>query len=112
MSQQDQYRLKIRQIVSAFREIKPKRIVLFGSTAKKTIHADSDIDVCVITETDNSLKTKRELQTKLWEHRVGFTPEIDIHVFPPKIYTDYKQRKDPFVEEIEKGIVLYEQGSL
>lgn len=109
MSIQDKYQTKIQQIVSALKEIHPERILLFGSVAARRIHADSDIDVCIVMETDNVLETKRQLRSILWRRRVGFTPEIDIHVYPPKMYADYKKRNDPFIEEIEKGIVLYEQ---
>lgn len=59
----DQFRIELdnikNQIVNKFN---PKEIVLFGSLAKGTFRSNSDIDLCIIKDTDN----KRDLITKIY----------------------------------------------
>lgn len=66
----DQFRIELdnikNQIVNKFN---PKEIVLFGSLAKGTFRSNSDIDLCIIKDTDN----KRDLITKIYT-------EIDCNV--------------------------------
>src|SRR3989338_7007523 len=102
------YAQQIKRVVSTLKLSKPEKIIVFGSAAHGTIHAESDIDICVITPTNNLLSTKRELRDLMWKHNIRFNPEIDLHVYPPHMYRDYLTRHDPFVEEIEKGKVYYE----
>ena len=47
------------QIVNKFN---PQEIVLFGSLAKGIFRSNSDIDICIIKDTDN----KRELITEIY----------------------------------------------
>ncbi len=103
------YQQKIRRIVEEFKKIKPEKIILFGSTTKGVMKEDADIDICVIKKTKDRLKTRLELSDILWEKEIGFDPEIDLHIYPPEIYYDWLKRHDPFIEEIEKGKVLYEK---
>lgn len=109
MTKKQLYQQKINKLVDGFKKKKPEKIILFGSLADGDIHVDSDIDICVITKTDDRLKTKRELRDIIWQKNIGFEPEIDIHVYSPEIYYDWLRRNDPFIEEIEKGKVLYEK---
>lgn len=103
------YKKKINQLVEVLKELDPERIILYGSVASGKIYPDSDIDLCVIKKTDDQLKVKKRISDLIWEHNIGFEPEVDIHVYPPKIYYDWLKRNDPFIEEIEKGKVLYEK---
>lgn len=110
-SKKNLYQQKIRKIVKEFKKVKPEKIILFGSTTKGAIKRDADIDICVIKKTSDRIKTRLELSDILWEKEIGFEPEIDLHVYPPEIYYDWLKRHDPFIEEIEKGKVLYEKKS-
>ena len=102
------YAQQIKRVVSALKLSKPKKIIVFGSVSHGAIHAESDIDICVITPTNDLLSTKRKLRDLMWNHDIRFDPEIDLHIYPPHTYQDYLARHDPFVEEIEKGKVYYE----
>jgi len=109
MSKKGLYQQKIQKLVEEFKKIRPEKIILFGSAAKGKISRDSDIDICVIKKTRDRSKVKLQLSNLIWERKIGFEPEIDIHVYPPEIYDDWLKRNDPFIEEIEKGRVLYEK---
>lgn len=103
------YQTKVGELVRAFKKIEPEKIILFGSAAYGNIDPDSDIDICVIKETKDRLGLRRQLREIIWQEKIGFDPEIDIHVYPPEIYYDWLKRNDPFIEEIEKGKVMYEK---
>lgn len=86
------------------KEFQPEKIILFGSYAWGTPTKDSDIDLCVIKETDN---------TESIEHRVSMFlyPRpfpIDILVYRPgQIQSRYKMG-DFFVKKImNQGSILY-----
>jgi predicted nucleotidyltransferase len=109
---QYKYNKKIKRIVDLFKIMRPEKIILFGSAASGKIHKNSDIDICVTIDTDDQLKTTRQLRELIWKHKIGFEPEIDIHVYPPYVYEDYFKRDDPFITEVAKGKVLYDKRSL
>ena len=103
------YEKKINQLVKILKKINPEKIILFGSVAFGKIHPDSDIDICVIKKTKDRLKVRRRISELMWKNNVGFDPEVDFHIYPPEIYKDWLCRSDPFLEEVEKGTVLYEK---
>lgn len=86
------------QIVEFSVEYKAKRIVLFGSRARKTNNEKSDIDIAVYGCKDfESLKDK--IKDELWS-----LLKVDI------INMDDNQLSADLVKEIERdGVVLYEK---
>ncbi|MDB2157112.1 MULTISPECIES: nucleotidyltransferase family protein [Clostridium] len=59
----DQFRIELDNIKNQMvNKFNPKEIVLFGSLAKGTFRSNSDIDLCIIKDTDN----KRDLITKIY----------------------------------------------
>lgn len=103
------YQQKTRKVVEVLKKLKPEKIILFGSAASGKIHPNSDIDICVIKKTRDRLKIEKKISDLMWQYNIGFEPEPDFHVYPPEIYYDWLARNDPFIEEIEKGQVLYEK---
>jgi len=79
---------------------KIEAIILFGSYAKGTEHADSDIDIAVITNDFSNDIFDEELNLKKlrWE--------IDLRIEPHLIrIEDYKEVSTPFIQEvIDTGI--------
>lgn len=102
------YNHKIKKLVKILEKIEPEKIILFGSVAQGEIHKDSDIDICVVKKGDR-LAIKRKIWDLLWKADYDWEPEVDVHVYPPDIYQDWLSRNDPFLEEVEKGKVLYER---
>lgn len=85
----------------------PMQIILFGSFARGEAHRDSDIDLLIVKETDES-----PLERRVHVRRLVFQPERRIP-FSPLVLTptELNQRLtmgDPFYREImQQGKVLY-----
>jgi predicted nucleotidyltransferase len=72
-------------------------VYLFGSHAKGGAHAESDIDVAVVS---NKLKRNREkARFLLWDMRMDVDTRIEPHGFS---VADFKNDTDPMVYEIKK----------
>jgi type I restriction enzyme M protein len=93
------------RIVKAF---DPVKIVLFGSYAWGTPRKDSDLDLLVIMESDES-EVKRVVKvSRLFEDRMF---PMDILVKTPKEIEERLRIGDYFYKEIlEKGLMLYERS--
>jgi predicted nucleotidyltransferase len=90
-----------RQVAERFR---PERIILFGSYAYGTPHADSDVDVLVVMPARNQLGQAFKIH---WTIRPPFP--LDIIVRTPKNMQWRLEEGDSFLREIvSKGKVLYE----
>jgi len=90
-----------RQVAEQFR---PERIILFGSYAYGTPHADSDVDILVVMPARN----QRDQAFKIhWTIRPPFP--LDILVRTPKNLNRRLEEGDGFLHEIvSRGKVLYE----
>ena len=90
------------QIVERFH---PRKIILFGSYASGQPTTDSDVDLLVVIDTEESpLHVAAQIAAEI-EH----TFPLDIVVRTPVELQAAVQRKGVFVSEVmSKGIVLYE----
>lgn len=88
-------------------DYEPTRIILFGSFARGDAHRDSDIDLLIVKETDES-----PLERRVHVRRLVAQPERRIP-FSPLVLTpaELEQRLalgDPFYRDIlRQGKVLY-----
>lgn len=90
------------------REFNPERIVLFGSHARGTADADSDVDLLIVTP-----GTPQELQDLALTiyRRVRKRFPIDLLVRSPEELDFRIAHNDWFLREImEQGIVMYESA--
>jgi predicted nucleotidyltransferase len=89
------------------KEYNPKKIILFGSYAYGEPTEDSDIDLLVIKNTNET-----PMQRWIRLRRLLMTPDVMISI-TPFVYTEKELNerlgiKDFFIEEIlKKGVVLY-----
>jgi predicted nucleotidyltransferase len=84
----------------------PDKIVLFGSFAYGTPHADSDVDILVIMPARNTINQAAKIR---WEVPAPFP--VDLIVRTPKDLRWRIQEGESFHTEIlTKGEVLYEKG--
>ena len=86
-------------------EFRPERIVLFGSYAHGLPHADSDVDLLVVTrKRQSSVEQSVAMRLKL---RPQFP--LDLLVRSPAKIKQRLALGDQFMRDImERGIVLYE----
>lgn len=90
-----------RQVAERFR---PDKIILFGSHAYGTPHADSDVDILVIMPTRNQLDQAAKIE-------LACDPPfpLDIIVRTPRSVQWRLREGESFLQEIiTKGKVLYE----
>lgn len=85
----------------------PTCIILFGSLARGQVREGSDIDLCLIKETDHPfLDRLREARVAADAHEA-----VDILVYTPDEWREMVREGNYFVREeiLGRGIVLYGQ---
>jgi predicted nucleotidyltransferase len=89
------------------REIKPEKIILFGSYAWGEPTEDSDVDLFIIQKSKEPRRIRqKELRRKLW----GSDVPMDLLVYTPEEIEKRLEIDDPFILHIlNKGKVLYQQ---
>ena len=81
----------------------PQKILLFGSQAKGTATAKSDIDLCIIAPTND----KRSLLTDLYCDTESDTP-IDFLLYTPEEWEHSVADSQSFAHKLNReGVVLY-----
>lgn len=101
-------------IVERLKKIHPHKIILFGSYAYGDASADSDIDLLVVTDSDEFPKNYREkTETYLAVSRVirdiKRQVPVDLIVHTKPMHKKFIELESLFSKEIlQKGIVLYE----
>lgn len=95
----------IRQFTDTIVEkFKPDKLILFGSHAWGTPGPDSDIDLFVIKETENTRELARKIDGALFPR---YTP-LDLIVYRPSDADQALVKGSLFVREIfSRGRVLY-----
>ncbi|MCL2284207.1 MAG: nucleotidyltransferase domain-containing protein [Fibromonadales bacterium] len=110
-----QNQLLIDEMTERLKELKPYKVILFGSYAKGTATKDSDLDVLVILDSDEFAKTFDE-RTKRWDMIYPVVLEtnrkiaLDVITYSKAEYEYLLKDRDFFVREIaDTGKVLYER---
>ena len=89
-----------RQIVDMFF---PLKILLFGSHAKARATNKSDIDLCVVADSDNKRKTLTEMY-----YNIDCEKPIDIMLYTPSEWDELVTDSTSFAYKINtEGVVLY-----
>jgi len=102
------YDAETRKVVEILKQANPERIIRFGSVARGTWGPDSDLDLCVLIDTDMPpFRVKQRLFKLLFAGRYRHPVSLDLHVYPPEEYHSRLAKGDPFLEEIERGEVVY-----
>jgi len=90
------------------KEIKPEKIILFGSFAWGEPHEDSDLDLFVI---EKSKLSKRKRQINIRRLFLDFEMPADALSFTPEEINARKKKNDLFIIDVlTKGKVLYERN--
>lgn len=81
----------------------PSKIILFGSLAKRCIKASSDIDICVVIDTDNKRELVRDIQLK-----IDTKLPLDIVIYTNDEWEKYSNNTSSFAYNIcKEGEVIY-----
>jgi predicted nucleotidyltransferase len=92
-----------RQVAEHFR---PDKIILFGSHAYGTPHADSDVDILVIMPCRNTIDQAVKIR---WEFSAPFPMDLIVRT-PKDLIWRIEEGESFHTEIITKGKVLYEKG--
>jgi predicted nucleotidyltransferase len=81
----------------------PEMIILFGSCAKGVVHKGSDIDICIIAQTNDKRKFISDILTKL-----EYDVDLEIVVYTPYEWQKYKDDDSTFAGVINRtGVKLF-----
>lgn len=90
------------------RRFEPDRIILFGSWARGNPGPDSDVDLFIVKETDNTRRLAMEIDDMLFPRRFP----IDVIVQRPAAVEARRKDGDSFINEIlAEGKVLYDKAA-
>lgn len=94
-----------KEILKQFEPVgKKAKIILYGSLAKGKYRLDSDIDLAIITKNKNLMKQASSIANKiLAEHGKLVTIKFITE-------EEFEREKSPIIDEIKKGIVIYNGG--
>src|SRR5271157_4996738 len=84
----------------------PEKIILFGSHAFGTPHADSDVDILVIMAARNQHDQAVKIR---WEIDVPFPMDLLVRT-PKNLQWRLDERESFHTEIVTRGKVLYEKG--
>lgn len=93
-----------RQIAERFH---PDKIILFGSYAYGTPHADSDVDILVVMPARNQLDMAFKIH---WAIQPPFPPDIIVRT-PKQMNWRLEEGESFLTEVVSRGKVLYEKDN-
>ncbi|MDR2580672.1 MAG: nucleotidyltransferase domain-containing protein [Fibromonadaceae bacterium] len=105
----------IDEMTERLKELKPYKVILFGSYAKGPVTKDSDLDVMVVLDSNEFAKTFDERMDR-WNMIYPFVLEtnrkvaLDVITYSKAEYEYLLKENDFFVKEVvDTGKVLYER---
>lgn len=103
------YREGLKDIIDSIKKYDPEKIILFGSAVNGKLNKNSDVDLLVIKDTDESFWPRQLRVTNLYK---GWIP-TDIFVVTPNELNQAITENRFFVTEeiLKKGKVVYEKIS-
>lgn len=88
------------------------KIIFFGSRRRGIFRPDSDIDLLLIVREkrkeliDAVFDVSDMVEQRILHYDIPFT----VHILSEKEYNEFKYRKSPFIERIEReGLIVYER---
>jgi predicted nucleotidyltransferase len=84
----------------------PERILVFGSYAKGTARATSDLDILVVRDTDLPMAQRAADLTPIC---AGYLVPIDLHVYTPEEVREYAKEEHSFLHTVlQTGWTVYD----
>lgn len=93
------------------REVRPAKVILFGSWAKGRPRPDSDVDLMVVEEgAFGPRRSRRKEMTRLWSLLSGFEVPLDILVYSLEEFDYWSGSLNHVVgRAVREGRTLYER---
>jgi len=92
-------------LLDTLKGYQPHKVILFGSAARGEADAQSDLDVIVIKDTQDSFIERLEAMAKLCPPGV----HADILVYTPEEIRAMVEEENPFIiQALREGKLLYE----
>jgi len=105
----------VEEMTERLKELRPYKVILFGSYAKGNPTENSDLDVAVILDSDDIVgnfteKMERRRSVTKAVREINYNIAMDIMVYSRAEIDYLKEKGNDFVNEIENtGRVLYER---
>ena len=97
-----------RYLALLLEHVAPEKVILFGSLAQDKVQAWSDIDLVIVSCTEDRFLDRTKEMLRLLRPRVG----LDVLVYTPEEFEQLCRERPFFQQEIvQKGQVLYERGA-
>ena len=93
------------EVVRAFEPLRPERVLLFGSAARGTWDAESDVDVIVVYATEKRFLDRLEELHLLWPLPVA----ADILAYTPEEFRDMLGWNAFLQDVVAEGKIIYER---
>lgn len=84
----------------------PEKIILYGSAARGNVHKDSDLDFCIIKESNLPMRKRiYDVYSALddYDYNYAFEPVV----FTPQEFNRKKDENDYFIREVLRGKIIY-----
>jgi predicted nucleotidyltransferase len=92
-------------LLDTLKKYRPQKVILFGSAARGEADAQSDLDLIVIKDTQESFIERLETMAKLCPPGV----HADILVYTPEEIRTMMEEQNPFIiQALQEGRLLYE----
>ena len=89
--------------------VKPIKIILFGSYAREQVNPDSDIDLLIVM---NRVQNKRKKAAEIYQLLAGSGISKDIFITTPNEIEKYKNVPGTIIQPaLSEGKILYESKS-
>jgi len=105
----------VEEMTERLKELKPYKVILFGSYANGSPTEDSDLDVAVILDSNDFVKSftekmERKKPIVVSIRNIRYQIPMDIKVYSKAEFAYLEKQNNYFINEINKtGKILYEK---
>ncbi len=91
-------------------EVKPRKVILFGSHARGTARSDSDLDFLIVEDGPfNAQRSRRKEMARLWRLFMNCRIPLDFLVYTPEEIEERQYARNHVIAyALKDGKVLYE----